>query len=69
MKNDYVIVNVMNDYVIKERKTDQLLISFDQGAHAHRMCELLNDGSGFAGETPAFFAKKIVQASHRKYAA
>ena len=66
MNNDYVIVSTMNHYIIKEKKTDQYLISFDMGAPAHRLCNLLNDGSGFNGETPAFFAKKIVRVNHRK---
>lgn len=66
MKNDYVIVSTMNHYIIKEKKTDQYLISFDLGAPAHRLCNLLNDGSGFNGETPAFFAKKIVRVDCRK---
>lgn len=69
MKNDYVVVNAMNNYIIKEKKTGQHLISYDFATPANVLCNKLNSGSGFAGETPAFFAKKIVQVDIRKLVA
>lgn len=66
MKNDYVIVSTMGHYLIKEKKTDQYLISYDLMMPAQSMCGKLNKGSGFEGETPAFFTKKIVQVNLRK---
>lgn len=64
MKNDYVVVSITGAYLIKERKTDQYLASYDHFALAHRTCNLLNDGSGFEGETPAFFTKKNSSDQH-----
>lgn len=65
MKNDYVVVTVADRYMVKERKTDQYLASYDHLALAHNLCALLNNGSGFEGETPTFFAKKILQITVR----
>ena len=68
MKNDYIIVSTMGNYLIKEKKTNQYLISYDLMNSAQALCGKLNKGSGFEGETPAFFTKKIVQVNIKKLA-
>ena len=60
MKKNYVIEHTSDGYMIKETKTDQYLFSYDHKMPAYALCNKLNKGSGFEGETPAFFTQKYI---------
>ena len=63
MKNkpNYVLETFCKNYMIKEKKTDQYIMSCDHKMPALSMLSKLNKGSGFEGETPSFMVKNILQ--------
>jgi hypothetical protein len=57
---NYILSKVSNQHVIEEVNTKQVLIVSKNSKLAKRYCNKLNKGFGFNGETPAFFAKNIL---------
>lgn len=57
----YIIDKTLCSHMIKEVSTNQYLAMCDSGEMAKDLCKKLNTGSGFDGETPAFFTKNIVR--------
>jgi hypothetical protein len=60
-KPNYVLEQYSGNYLIKEKKTDQYIMSTDHRMPALSMLSKLNKGSGFEGETPSFMVKNILQ--------
>lgn len=52
---------IVDASMIKEVNTNQYLAMCDSSETAKQLCKKLNTGSGFDGNTPAFFVKNIVR--------
>ena len=57
----YIIDKTLCSHMIKEVTTNQYLAACSTPDIAKQYCSLLNSGTGFNGNTPSFFTKKIVK--------
>lgn len=64
--SNYTVENFYGNYLIKENKTEQYLVSYDHRMPANALCRKLNAGSGFEGETPSFMTKNILRVNVRE---
>jgi len=52
----YTVRRHGNTYKIYESRTKQYIAAYDEKNPAEHICEKLNAGCGFAGNTPSFIA-------------
>ena len=61
----YIVDKTLCAHMVKEVATNQYLAACTSHEVAKHVCSLLNSGSGFNGDTPAFFTKKIVKIDNK----
>lgn len=64
MTQNYWIVKTDKGHVIMEVESGLMLKSFNNRSIANNICRHLNNGGGFDGLTPPFFADKKLNIKH-----
>ena len=57
----YLVTKVNKEFQVLEQSTGLNLFTTTNANEAERMRVLLNNGSGFDGNTPSFFIKEVAQ--------
>ena len=60
----YTVRRHGNTYKIYESRTKQYIAAYDEKNPAEHICEKLNAGCGFAGNTPTFITRTLPRVDH-----